>query len=153
MTSERESPSGRLAEALSARPGPHLPDLLGIEVDEVQEGSVGAHMPVRPELLAPNGYLHAASLVALADTACGYGTLAALPAGATGFTTIDLQTNFLRTTRSGVLQVAARRRHAGRMTQVWEAEVTCDGRLLALFRATQMVLYPASATESGERRP
>lgn len=153
MTDERDSPSSRLAAALAAGPGTHLPDLLGIAVDEVLEGSVSAHLPVRPELLAPNGYLHAASLIALADTACGYGTLAALPAGATGFTTIDLQTNFLRTTRSGVLLVAATRRHAGRMTQVWEAEVTCDGKLLALFRATQMILYPASGTDGAERRP
>ena len=32
--------------------------------------------------LAPNGFLHAASVIALADTACGFAVIAHLPAGA-----------------------------------------------------------------------
>jgi acyl-coenzyme A thioesterase PaaI-like protein len=34
--------------------------------------------------------------------------------------------------------------HAGRTTQVWDAKVTDEstGRALALFRCTQILLYP-----------
>ena len=119
-----------------------LPGLLGIQIDEIEEGHVRMHLPLRPELLAPNGYLHAGTVVALADSACGYGCIASLPDGATGFTTIELKTNFLATVLEGTLLVESRRVHAGRTTQVWDATVSSeDGKTLALFRCTQLLLY------------
>jgi 1,4-dihydroxy-2-naphthoyl-CoA hydrolase len=119
-----------------------LPGLLGIQIDEIEEGHVRMHLPLRPELLAPNGYLHAGTVVALADSACGYGCIASLPDGATGFTTIELKTNFLATVLEGTLLVESRRVHAGRTTQVWDATVNNEhGKTLALFRCTQLLLY------------
>jgi 1,4-dihydroxy-2-naphthoyl-CoA hydrolase len=103
-------------------------------------------MPVQPQMLAPNGFLHAASIVALADTSCGFATIAHLPAGAESFTTIELKTNFFATHRAGSLTCVATAVHAGRTTQVWDADVTGEGgRRLALFRCTQMVLWPKGA--------
>jgi 1,4-dihydroxy-2-naphthoyl-CoA hydrolase len=108
----------------------------------VEDGRVVLRLPVRPDLLAPNGYLHAGSVVALADTACGYGCIASLPDGGTGFTTIELKTNFLGTAREGTLECEASRVHGGRTTQVWDATVRDEsGKTLALFRCTQLVLY------------
>jgi 1,4-dihydroxy-2-naphthoyl-CoA hydrolase len=119
-----------------------LPGLLGIEIDEIDEGRVRMHLPLRQELLAPNGYLHAATVVALADSACGYGCVAALPDGATGFTTIELKTNFLATALDGTLSCESRLVHGGRTTQIWDATVTHEaGKTLALFRCTQLLLY------------
>jgi uncharacterized protein (TIGR00369 family) len=93
---------------------------------------------------ATNGFLHAGASVTLADTACGFGTLAGLPEGATGFTTIELKSNHLATIAQGRIIATASRVHAGRSTQVWDATVTAEdnGRTLALFRCTQMILYP-----------
>ena len=119
-----------------------LPGLLGIQIDEIEEGHVRMHLPLRPELLAPNGYLHAGTVVALADSACGYGCIASLPEGATGFTTIELKTNFLGTALDGTLHCESSRVHGGRTTQVWDATVTNEGgKTLALFRCTQLLLY------------
>ena len=119
-----------------------LPGLIGIQVDEIEVGRVRMHLPLRPELLAPNGYLHAATVVALADSACGYGCIASLPEGATGFTTIELKTNFLGTALDGTLHCESSRLHGGRTTQVWDATVTDEARkTLALFRCTQLLLY------------
>jgi 1,4-dihydroxy-2-naphthoyl-CoA hydrolase len=119
-----------------------LPGLLGIQIDDIEEGHVRMHLPLRPELLAPNGYLHAGTVVALADSACGYGCIASLPEGATGFTTVELKTNFLATVLEGTLRVESRRIHGGRTTQVWDATVSNeDGKTLALFRCTQLLLY------------
>jgi 1,4-dihydroxy-2-naphthoyl-CoA hydrolase len=118
-----------------------LPGTLGVEVDEVEAGVVHARMDVGDKHLAPNGYLHAAAVVGLADTACGYGCILGLPEGGTGFTTIELKTNFLRSVQSGTIACEARLVHGGRTTQVWDATVTdADGRTLALFRCTQLVL-------------
>ncbi len=97
---------------------------------------------MREELLAPNGYLHAATVVALADTSCGYGTFVSLPEGASGFTTIEHKSNFLGTTRQGAIDCEARLVHGGRNTQVWDAAVTGGEKTIALFRCTQMILYP-----------
>ncbi|RIK47672.1 MAG: hypothetical protein DCC57_14030 [Chloroflexi bacterium] len=98
---------------------------------------------IRPHHLAANGYLHAGTVVTLADTACGFGCLASLPEGAHNFTTIELKSNFLRTATSGRLRATATLVHGGRRTQVWDATVVDDDeRTLALFRCTQMLLYP-----------
>ena len=98
-------------------------------------------LSLRDELLAPNGYLHAGTVVGLADSACGYGCIASLPDGAYGFTTIELKTNFLRSAQTGTIECEARLTHGGRTTQVWDATVTDPaGRTMALFRCTQLLL-------------
>lgn len=119
-----------------------LPGLIGIEVDEIEPGRVRMHLELRDELLAPNGYLHAATVVALADSACGYGCIASLPDKAIGFTTIELKTNFLGTALEGTIGCESALVHGGRTTQVWDATVTNGaGKKLALFRCTQLLLY------------
>jgi 1,4-dihydroxy-2-naphthoyl-CoA hydrolase len=123
-----------------------LPGHLGLEFETVEPGLVVSRLPIGPVHMAPNGYLHAATVVALADTSCGYGCVSSLPIGATGFTTAELKTNFLGTATEGALACTARLIHGGRTTQVWDAEVSDEatGRTLALFRCTQVLLYPRS---------
>jgi uncharacterized protein (TIGR00369 family) len=129
-------------EEWNARSAGHLPGLIGLEVLEIGRGRVRSRLAIRPDHLAPNGFLHAATVVALADTSCGYGCVASLPDGAAGFTTIELKINFLGTLREGSLGCEATLLHGGRSTQVWDARVTDEatGRTLALFRCTQLVL-------------
>jgi len=119
----------------------YLPGLLGIEFDGAEEGIVRAHMNLEQKHFAPNGYVHAAAVIGLADTAAGYGCLLSLPEGGTGFTTIELKTNFLRSAREGTITCEARLVHGGRTTQLWDATVSDpEGRPMALFRCTQLVL-------------
>jgi uncharacterized protein (TIGR00369 family) len=122
----------------------YLPGTLGVEILTVSAEKVESRMKVEKRLLAPNGYLHAASVVALADTSCGYGCVAALPEGASGFTTIELKSNFIGTTREGAIVCRAVPVHRGRTTHVWDAEVTVEGTgaRIAQFRCTQMILWP-----------
>ena len=124
-----------------------LPGLIGLRITAIAENRVEAELDIRPELLAPNSYLHAASIIALADTACGYGCIAHLPAGAENFTTIELKCNFLGTAREGAIACVATPTHLGNTTQIWDAVVTdkATGRRIALFRCTQMVLWPRPA--------
>jgi 1,4-dihydroxy-2-naphthoyl-CoA hydrolase len=132
------------AEAFMARAADYLPGLIGIEVVSVSAQEVRLTLPIRKVLLAPNGFLHAGTVVTLADSCAGYGCVAALPAGANGFTTIELKSNHLGTARDGTIDCVARPAHTGRTTQVWDATVTHreSGKTIALFRCTQMVLYP-----------
>jgi 1,4-dihydroxy-2-naphthoyl-CoA hydrolase len=132
-----------IVDGLNERGVGTLPGLIGVEILEAERGRLESRLELREELMAPNGYLHAATIVALADTSCGYGTFVSLPEGAEGFTTVELKTNFLGTRREGIIACEAKLAHGGRTTQVWDASVTDeDGKLLALFRCTQLVLYP-----------
>ena len=136
--------TGDVAGRLNALSGGNFPGLLGLTVVEVHDDGLSARLDVRPDLLAPNGYLHAATVIGLADTACGYACRLALPEGASGFTTIELKSNFLGTVREGVIACRARLVHGGRTTQVWDATVSAEatGKAIALFRCTQAVLWP-----------
>lgn len=132
---------------LQARQEGMLPGELGIAWDEVAPGHARNHLTVQKRHMAPNGFLHAASVVALLDSACGYGCVASLPEGASGFTTVELKTNYLGTAKEGdVVAGSARMAHGGRTTQVWDAEAVnqTTGKTIALFRCTQMILWPRS---------
>jgi uncharacterized protein (TIGR00369 family) len=130
-------------DEFNTRAAGNLPGHLGVVITHSGPGEVRAEFAVRPALMAPNGFLHAGSVVALADTAAGFGCLANLPAGAAGFTTIELKSNHLGTARDGTVECVARPVHLGRTTQVWDAVVTHreTGKTIALFRCTQLVLY------------
>lgn len=119
-----------------------LPGLLGVVFTRVEPGAVDAVLAVRREVLSPNGFLHGGTVAALADTACGFGTVATI--GSMGFATVDLQCNYLGTALDGTVTCEARLRHGGRTTQVWDATVTRDdGRQIAVFRCTQLILEAA----------
>jgi uncharacterized protein (TIGR00369 family) len=128
---------------LNERSKGHLPGLIGLEITAIETGKITSKLIIRPELLAANGYLHAATAVALADTSCGYGTIANMPEGGIGFTTIELKSNFLGTVCSGTILCEAQLVHGGKSTQVWDAKVSdaSSGKVITLFRCTQIILY------------
>lgn len=135
---ERES-----IDELKARVVQGYPSNLNLVVVELDARRVVLEATVTSAHHAANGHLHAGALVTLADTACGFGALVGLPDGATGFTTIELKSNHLATIASGQVTAAATLVHSGRSTQVWDATLVADtGTTLALFRCTQMILYP-----------
>ena len=137
-------PEATQVDDYNARGQGKLPGHLGMVVTAMAPGCVRSELELREIHMAPNGFLHAGTLVTLADTSCGYGCIASLPAGASGFTTIELKSNHLGTALEGTVECVATAVHTGRTTQVWDAVVSHrqSGKTLALFRCTQMVLYP-----------
>ena len=119
-----------------------LPDVAGFQLLSVDDKHLTGALDIQRHHLAPNGYLHAASIIMLADTLCGYGCMLHLPEGAQSFTTIELKSNHLGTAREGRIEASATPVHLGRTTQVWDAKVTAAGKTIALFRCTQMILWP-----------
>ena len=129
-------------ESLHRRQAECLPGKFGLVVTRIADGELDAEVALQPWMLAPNGYLHAASVLLLADTAAGYASIAHLPDGAKNFTTIELKSNFLGTVREGTIRTECRAEHLGRTTQVWSCVVFGgDGRRIALFRCTQLILW------------
>ena len=145
------SHTGQLVERINASQAGSLPGLLDFQWLEAGRGFIRGRFEIAAKHFSPHGLLHGASIVALADTACGFGCLASLPDGAIGFATGELKTNFIGAAREGGVSCAARLVHAGRTTQVWDADVSSEatGKTIALFRCTQMLLYPPA--KAGER--
>lgn len=136
---------GNQAAMFTERQAGALPGVLDIVWDEVATGRAKGRFICARKHMAPNGFMHAAAVVALVDSACGYACVASLPEGASGFTTIEIKTNYLGTAKEGEEVVGeARLVHGGRMTQVWDAEAVnaTTGKTIAVFRCTQMILWP-----------
>ena len=145
MTAPRPEP--RSADDFNAAGEPHLPGMFGLVVTFASDEVMRGRLELGPQHLAANGFLHAATVVALADTLCGCGTLRSRPQGSTGFTTVEVKANYLGTARDGAITCEARRVHAGRTTEVWDAEVASEstGKAIALFRCTQIILWPVAS--------
>lgn len=135
-----------IAESLRAAGADLLPGHMGLELIEISHGAASMRCELQTFHMAPNGFLHAGAVISLADTAAGYGCVGALPDDATGFTTIELKSNFTGTLLEGAMRADATMIHGGRTTQVWDVEVRAEetGKAMAYFRATQMILYPRS---------
>jgi uncharacterized protein (TIGR00369 family) len=143
-----------LRKRMSAAMDGRLPGLFGVEILSIERGATETRLALKDEHLAPNDFLHAGTVITLADTSCGMGCLASLPADAVGFTTIELKTNFLATAREGALRCSARMVHGGGRTQVWDATVSreADERVIALFRCTQFLLPADDARTERQRQ-
>ena len=128
-----------------------LPGHLGITVTRISSTELRAEFEIKQHHMAPNGFLHAGAIVSLADTSCGNGCFSNLPEGASGFTTIELKSNHLGTAKEGTITCIAKPVHSGKTTQVWDAVVTHKqtGKKIALFRCTQMILYPVKEKMAG----
>ena len=121
----------------------YFPGFVGIEVLQVEKNFAAARVAIKNFHFAPNGYLHAGSIVTLADTIAGYACLYNLPDKGISFTTIELKTNFLGSIKNGTIRAEANLQHSGKTTQVWDVTVTNEEneKKLALFRCTQLILY------------
>lgn len=94
------------------------------------DGEVRARLAVHAGLLQPLGLVHGGVYAALAD----------LLTASDGSRAITNQTSFLRPITSGAVHALARRRHAGRTTEVWEVDCRDDQeRLCAIVRVTRVL--------------
>ena len=119
-----------------------MPGQLGCVFDHSAKDLVIGHIDVTEKLIAGTGFLFAPAVIALADTCAAIGCGNNIAEGQS-FTTIELKSNFLSSARVGeYISCRCVPVHIGRQTHVWDAEVTNDstGKLMALFRCTQMVL-------------
>lgn len=131
-------------EALNRANEGKLPGHLGLEITDAEPGRVVGRLAVRPDLVAHTGFLLAGAVLSVADILCAYGVSTVWPDGANGFTTAEVKCNFMGTLTEGAAVVSATLLHGGRTTQVWDAAVEDEatGRLMAVFRCTQIILYP-----------
>lgn len=135
-----------ITEYLRVEGATKLPGHLDFELVSLEEGRAKIRCVIGEHHMAPNGYLHGGTVIAIADTAAGYGCVGNLPEGGTGFTTIELKANFISTLLEGTMVAESTMLHGGRTTQVWDVRVYDEAtdKTMAEMRCTQLVLYPRS---------
>ena len=115
--------------------------LLGAVFTHVDTGEVRARLDWSPERCTSGGMLHGGALMALADSTGGACAFMNLPAGATGTTTVESKTNFIRGVSQGSVEAVSRPLHIGRTVVVVETDLRDDRqRLVARVVQTQLVL-------------
>ena len=114
--------------------------LIGLELLDVSEEEAHARVPVRDELRQVAGLVHGGVFASIAETLASVATYVAVHEEGKTAQGLSNQTSFLRPIFDGTIHAAARRRHRGRTTWVWEVDITDDqDRLCALVRMTVAV--------------
>ncbi len=122
------------------------PGMVGVEILTCSPEEVTGHFEVTEPVVAGTGFLWAPVVITLADWLCSVGVGQHIDFETTGFTTVELKTNFLGSAREGdVVFGRARPVHLGRTTQVWDVDIInqANQKTIALFRCTQMLLARA----------
>lgn len=114
--------------------------LLGIELDEIGNGTATLGLTVRKELTQNHGVVHGGAIASLIDTATAFAILSLL-APKERVTTVDLTISYLRPLTMGRITAAARVVRSGRRLFVVSAEVfDKDGKLTATALSTYIKL-------------
>ena len=118
----------------------HFPKLLGIEIDDVQEGRARLSLEVRKDLLQLQGVMHGGAIASLIDTAVAFAIVGASQPE-DRFTTVEMKVNYLSAIREGRVIADARLIRDGRRIVVAECDVFDEkGRLAAKGLLTYMRL-------------
>lgn len=112
----------------------------GLLITDLGDGRAVGQVEVRDELKQPAGLIHGGVYAAISESLATAGTTRAVAADGRIVESLSTSTSFLRPITAGTIHAAARARHRGRTTWVWEVEITDDaGRVCVLTRATVAV--------------
>lgn len=109
--------------------------LLGLQILKAEAGTAELCLSMHDGLRNLHGKLHGGALFSLIDTAMGQASHS-LSDGAPSSVTLECKVNYIRPVSEGEIHCRAWVVHAGRRTQVIEAEVHQADKLVAKAQAT-----------------
>jgi 1,4-dihydroxy-2-naphthoyl-CoA hydrolase len=117
-----------------------LGELLGLEYLEMSAEGARARVEVTDDIRQPAGLVHGGVHGAIAESMCSAATWLGVRDDGMAAMGQSLTVTLLRPITAGHVNAAARPRHRGRTTWVWDVEITDDeGRSCALARMTVAV--------------
>ena len=123
---------------------------IGATLDRVEPGEVDIRLLFRADLTQQHGFLHAGTIAAVADSACGYAALTLMPADA-GVLSIEFKVNMLAPAKGDAMVARARVIRAGRTIMVCRADVVsvtgATEKLVAAMQGTMMVVAERELTD------
>jgi uncharacterized protein (TIGR00369 family) len=125
---------------------------IGARIDDVAPGRVTVRLPFRDDLTQQNGFLHAGSIAAVADSACGYAALTLMPAEA-DVLSVEFKMNMLAPATGDAILAQAEVIRAGKTIMVCRADVySLSGDAEKLVAVMQGTMITARGKGSGEYR-
>jgi uncharacterized protein (TIGR00369 family) len=123
---------------------------IGAAIEELAPGRVTLRLPFRDDLTQQHGFLHAGTIAAVADSACGYAALTLMPADA-AVLSIEFKVNMLAPAKGDAIVARGEVIRAGRTVMVCRADVhsVSDGaeKLVAAMQGTMMVVRREGLTD------
>jgi uncharacterized protein (TIGR00369 family) len=127
-----------------------LMETIGAAIHSIAPGRVTLRLPFRDDLTQQHGFLHAGTIAAVADSACGYAALSLMPTDA-AVLSIEFKVNMLAPARGEALLARGEVIRAGRTVMVCRADVfSIDGgqeKLVAAMQGTMMVVRREGLTD------
>lgn len=130
---ERPLTGEEIARLNAARAG--LEARLGIRYTYLSATETRAELTLSEHTQQPFGVTHGGVYAALAESV---GSIASVVSAGQPMVGVNNDTDFLRSTESGVLEARALPLHAGRRTQLWEVTISNEGRVVAVSRLRTM---------------
>ena len=112
---------------------------IGAELVQIEPGEVGIVLPFRKDLTQQHGFLHAAVVTAIVDSACGYAAMSLSPSGI-AVLTVEYKVNFMIPARGDRVSARARVLRPGRSFTV------CTGNVHAVSAAGERHVATMIAT-------
>jgi uncharacterized protein (TIGR00369 family) len=123
---------------------------IGAVLEDVAAGRVSIRLPFRDDLTQQHGFLHAGTLAAVADSACGYAALSLMP-GDAGVLSVEFKVNMLAPAKGDSVIARAEVIRAGRTIMVCRADVHAQSgneqKLVAAMQGTMMVVVGRELTD------
>ncbi|KXP00388.1 PaaI family thioesterase [Tsukamurella tyrosinosolvens] len=148
MSPTTEVPSGlELLRAAARLPAAEhgIGGLLGMRIDEVNEGEVTFSLDTRTDFANPLGSVHGGICATLLDSVMGCAVHTTLGPGI-GYGTLELKVNYVRTVPTDGVRLTATGRviHAGRQVATAEGRVEDERGRLVAHGTTTCLIYPAT---------
>ncbi|GII20885.1 PaaI family thioesterase [Planosporangium mesophilum] len=133
-------------------PQPPVMRTLGMSGVEVEEGRIVFRLQPQEFHYNPLGSMHGGVLATLLDSAAACAVQTTLPAG-TGYTSLDLNTKFLRpvTVGSGMLRCEGIVLSRGKRTALAQAQVLDDADRLIAHATSSCMIFPIDSAAQGHR--
>lgn len=130
-----------------------LMHMMGAELVAVRAGEVEMVLPFRADLTQQHGYVHAAAVTAIVDTACGYAALTLMPPDVEVLS-VEFKMNFLAPAAGERFVAVGRVLRPGRTLTVCAGEVYATmGTSRKLIGAMQATMIGVAAHEPKAERP
>ena len=117
--------------------------LIGARIVELAPGYCSIELPYRDDLAQQHGYIHAAIITGLVDSACGFAAYTLMPAGSEVLS-VEFKVNLLSPAKGERFRAVGRVIKAGRTLTVCSGEVVAiekgDEKLIATMQATMMTV-------------
>ena len=121
----------------------HFMHLIGADLTAIAPGRVEAELPLAQQHLQQRGFAHGGLIATLADLVAGFAAVTLVPDDF-GVVTSDLKISYLNPGVGQQLKAIGWVLKSGRRLHFCEAEVWCDGVLIAKASATMAVIEPAA---------